>query len=91
MTYENDPILPLIQSEIKKKLEPLFKLTPDEENKMFALTPEQKKQVSENDHRSKISYLSNPPNIASGNVKNTEIYKNITMRMKRRIESTFKI
>ena len=91
MTYENDPILPLIQSEIRNKLEPLFKLTPEEENKMFALTPEQKNQVAENDHRAKISYLSNPPNIASGNVKNTEIYKNITMRMKRRIESTFKI
>ena len=91
MTYENDPILPLIQSEIKQKLEPLFKMTSEEENKMFALTSDQKKQVAENDHRAKISYLSNPPNIASGNVKNTDVYKNITMRMKRRIESTFNI
>jgi hypothetical protein len=91
MTYENDPVLPLIQSEIKKKLEPLTKLTPEEENKMFALDSDQKKQVSDNDHRAKIGYLSNPPNIASGSVKNTDVYKNITMRMKRRIESTFQI
>jgi hypothetical protein len=91
MTYENDPILPLIQSEIRSKLEPLTKLTPEEENKMFALDAAQKKQVAENDHRAKFSYLSNPPNIASGSVKNTDVYKNITQRMKRRIESTFKL
>jgi hypothetical protein len=90
MQYENDPILPLIQAEIKRKLEPLTKLTQDQENKMFALSADQKKQVAENDHRAKLGYLTNPPNITSGSVKNTDVYKNIIGRMKRRIESTFK-
>jgi hypothetical protein len=90
MYYENDPILPLIQAEIKKRLEPLTRLTPQEENKMFALSSDQKKQVAENDHRAKLGFLTNPPNITSGSVKNTEVYKSITSRMKRRIESTFK-
>jgi hypothetical protein len=90
MHYENDPILPLIQAEIKKRLEPLSKLSPEEENRMFALTKDQKRHVAENDQRAKLGYLTNPPNISAGGVKNTEIYKNITMRMKRRIESSFK-
>jgi hypothetical protein len=90
MHYENDPILPVIQAEIRRRLEPLTKLTPEEENRMFALSSDQKKQVAENDHRAKLGYLTNPPNIASGSVKNTEVYKSIVSRMKRRIESTFK-
>jgi hypothetical protein len=90
MQYENDPILPVIQAEIKRRIEPLTKLSQEEENRMFALSSDQKRQVIENDHRAKLSYLTNPPNIASGSVKNTEVYRNIVGRMKRRIESTFK-
>jgi len=84
MSYEGDVLLPLFLSEIRKRLEPLSKLTKEEEDKMFALTPEQKRMLIENDHRAKIQYLANPPDVSSGTVKNTEAYKNILGRMKRR-------
>lgn len=84
MSYEGDVLLPLFLSEIRKGLEPLSKLTKEEEDKLFSLKPEQKKMLIENDHRAKIQYLANPPDVSSGTVKNTEAYKNILSRMKRR-------
>jgi hypothetical protein len=84
MSYEGDVLLPLFLSEIRKRLEPLSKLSKEEEDNIFALTSEQKKMLIENDHRAKIQYLASPPDVSSGTVKNTEAYKNILGRMKRR-------
>lgn len=84
MTYEGDVLLPLFISEIRKRLEPLSKLTREEEDNMFALTNDQRKMLIDNDHRAKIQYLANPPEVSSGTVKNTDAYKNILGRMKRR-------
>jgi hypothetical protein len=84
MTFEGDVLLPLFLTEIRNRLEPLSKLSKAEEDAMFCLKPEQKKMLIENDHRAKIQYLANPPDVASGTVKNTEAYKNILSRMKRR-------
>lgn len=91
MKYENDALLPLFLNEIKGRLEPLKKLSPEEERSMFALTKHQRNLLAETDNRSKIEYLANPPDVTSAAVKNSEAYKNIISRMKRRIESTFKI
>jgi hypothetical protein len=84
MTYENDPLLPLLQNEIQSRLISLKTLSPAEENKMFALTKEQKRQVADSDHRLKIDYLSKAPDVTSASVKNTETYKGIVARMKKR-------
>jgi len=56
---------------------------------LFALNADQKKQVIELDHRAKIDFLSQTPNVASPSVKNSEVYRNIIGRMKRRIEANF--
>jgi len=84
MSYEGDVLLPLFLSEIRNGLEPLSKLSKEEEDTLFSLRPEQKKMLIENDNRAKIQYLANPPDVSSGTVKNTEAYKNILSRMKRR-------
>jgi hypothetical protein len=84
MTYEDDVLLPMLQAEIKAKLDPLTKLSKEEESKLFALTPQQKRSLIDNDARAKIQYLANPPDVASAAVKNTDIYKNIVSRMKGR-------
>lgn len=84
MSYEGDVLLPLFLSEIRHGLEPLSKLSKEEEDTLFSLRPEQKKMLIENDNRAKIQYLANPPDVSSGTVKNTEAYKNILSRMKRR-------
>ncbi len=90
MTYKNDPLLPIFVNEVNAQLQPLKKLTKEQESQMFSLTADQKKLVAEGDHRAKVEYLSSPPNVASASVKNTDVFRSITNRMKRRIESTFK-
>ncbi len=90
MTYNNDPLLPIFVNEVNRQLQPLKKLSKEEESSLFALTADQKKLVAESDHRAKVDYLSSPPNIASASVKNTDVFKSITNRMKRRIDANFK-
>jgi hypothetical protein len=58
---------------------------------MFSLSSRQKTLLAENDHRAKIEYLANPPEVTSASVKNTDSYKGIITRMKTRIETNFKI
>jgi len=91
MTYENDALLPLLINEVKKRLEPLKKLSAEQEKQMFALSANQKKLLAEYDRRSKIEYLANPPDVSSASVKNSDSYKGIIARMKTRIETNFKI
>ena len=91
MTYEGDGLLPLFINEIRSRLEPLKKLSAEEERKMFSLSSRQKTLLAENDHRAKIEYLANPPEVTSASVKNTDSYKGIITRMKTRIETNFKI
>jgi hypothetical protein len=89
MTYNNDPLLPLFIKEVNSQLLPLKQLSREEENRLFALTADQKKLIAEGDARLKTEYLSAAPSIASASVKSTEIYRSITNRMKRRVETTF--
>jgi len=90
MTYTNDPLLPIFVNEINSHLQPLKKLSKEEESALFALTTDQKRLVAESDHRAKIDYLTSPPNVSSASVKSTEVFKSITNRMKRRIDANFK-
>lgn len=40
--------------------------------------------LADSEHRAKVEFLTSPPDVASGAVKNTEVYKNIVQRMKKR-------
>ncbi len=84
MAYEGDALLPMFVNEIKSRIEPLKKLTANEESKIFSLSADQKRNIAENDHRSKIDYLARPPEVSSASVKNTDTYKHIITRMKSR-------
>ena len=89
MTYSNDPLLPIFVNEVNSQLQPLKTLSKQEESELFALNADQKKLIAEGDARVKVEFLSAAPSIASASVKNTEIYRSITNRMKRRVETTF--
>ncbi len=84
MTYQNDPLLPLFVNEVQSRITPLKNLSPADENKLFALSADQKRQVAEEDHRQKIEYLARPPDVSSASVKNSDTYKGIISRMKNR-------
>lgn len=90
MTFNNDPLLPIFINQVNAQLQPLKKLSKEEESALFALSADQKKLVAESDLRAKVDYLSTPPNISSASVKNTDVFRSITNRMKRRIDANFK-
>lgn len=51
MKYENDPLLPLLQSEVEKRINHFKGLTPEEESKLLSLTQEQKRLIADQDRK----------------------------------------
>ena len=76
MTYENDPILPLIESEMKDRLQRFQGLSLEEEGKLLQITDNQKTLVVENDRKLKNEFLGAAPSISHGSIKMSEKYKN---------------
>jgi hypothetical protein len=75
MTYKHDMILPLIEAEMKERLEKFNGLSAEEEGKLLSLNAEQKQIVAENDRKAKQEFLSQAPQISHGTVKMSEKYK----------------
>jgi hypothetical protein len=75
MTYQGDLILPMIEAEMKSRLEKFRGMTKEEEGKMLSLSAEQKKVVAENDRKLKNEFLAAAPQISHGTVKMNEKYK----------------
>ena len=75
MTYEGDPILPMIHSEISSRLTKFQGLSKEEESALLALTADQKKIVVDNDRKLKNEFLGAAPAINHGTVKETAKFK----------------
>lgn len=57
MEYENDPLLPILQSEIESRTSAYKNLTPAEETNLLMLTDAQKKAIVDADKQAKNTYL----------------------------------
>jgi len=75
MIYKNDIILPMIEEEMKDRLQRFQGMSADEEAALLSLSAEQKKIVADNDGKAKQEFLAAPPHIAHGAVKMNEKYK----------------
>ena len=75
MTYENDKILPLIESEISERLQRFKGMSKEDESKLLQLSEEQRRIVSENDKKMKNEFLQAPPHITHGAVKMNDKYR----------------
>jgi hypothetical protein len=69
MTYENDPILPILQSEIEARSAELKGLSPAEESKLLELTADQKRIIADTDRSMKADYLKQSPQISNPGLK----------------------
>lgn len=85
MEYKGDRVVPLFLSELEKRSSVLTKLSPEEENKRFALTSKQKEYLIDLDSRAKKDYLSKVPDVGTA-LKNSDTYKAIVQRIKSRVE-----
>lgn len=75
MKYENDPLLPILTSEIQTRSESFKGLSAEEESKLLQLTAEQKTNVANADRAEKAAFLSAAPSINNAGVKGHEKYK----------------
>jgi len=75
MTYENDPLLPVLQKEMQDRIAHFKGLTPEQESKMLSLTADQRRIIAESDRKSKVEYLTTVPNINNPSVKIHDKYK----------------
>lgn len=76
MTYSNDPLLPLLQSEMEKRIAHFKGLSHEDESKLLSLSSDQRRFVSDQDRKAKIDYLGAVPNVNNPGVKSHEKYKN---------------
>jgi len=75
MTYQNDPLLPILEGEIKAQTTAYQTLTAKEESDLLSLKDEQKRLLVDSDKSAKAEYLKQQPNIADAGVKMQEKYK----------------
>lgn len=75
MTYSGDIILPMIESEMKERLQRFQGMTIAEEAALLSLTEGQKKVVGDNDRKMKQEFLAAAPHITHGAVKMHDKYK----------------
>lgn len=57
MTYEGDPLLPMLQAEVANRTAAYANLSADEEGKLMSLTDDHKRIIAGNDRKSKQEFL----------------------------------
>ena len=75
MKYENDPLLPLLQSEMQTRIAHFKGLSAADESKLLSLTAEQRRSVADQDRKAKAEYLGTAPNINNPGIKSHEKYR----------------
>jgi hypothetical protein len=75
MNYKGDIILPMIEAEMKERLQRFQGMSAAEEGALLSLTAEQKRIVAENDKKLKSEFLATAPHITHGAVKMNDKYK----------------
>ena len=74
MTYENDPILPLVQETIKRSVDSVRQLSEEDQNKLITLTKEQVLTLQKADERTKDTFVNKQP-LLDASVKEYEQVK----------------
>jgi hypothetical protein len=69
MTFENDPVMPILHEEINERTKDLRDLTPEQESAMLSLKTDQRHSVVQMDNAAKDAYLSAVPHITSQGLK----------------------
>lgn len=84
MDYQGDKVVPLYVKELSDRTSKLSNLSPEEEDKLFALNESQKKQLMSLDKAAKTAYLGKLPEI-SASLRNTDVYQNVAKRIKAKL------
>ena len=69
MTYEGDPLLPILQSEVENRTSAYANLSGEEESKLMSLTSDHKRIIAENDRKAKEEFLKKLPALTNPGVR----------------------
>lgn len=72
MDFSQDPILPIMQEELRQRTQELKDLSEEEESRLLSLTSDQRKAVAQMDRAAKDTYLSTAPHVSSQGLKSHE-------------------
>jgi hypothetical protein len=75
MTYKKDAILPMIEAEMKDRLDRFQGLSAEEEGRLLSLTEDQRNIVAESDRKAKNEFLAQAPAVTHGALKMSDQYK----------------
>ena len=81
MTYENDPLLPILTEEVMSRTSAYQSLSPAEESQMLSLNNDQKRIVVDQDRKAKQEFLTATPSINNAAVKAHEKYREYAQRV----------
>ena len=76
MTYSGDSILPMIEGEIRDRLQRFEGMSAAEEAQLLSISAEQRRSLQDNDKKLKNEFLGAAPQIGHGAVKMNEKYRN---------------
>lgn len=76
MTYKNDPLLPILQSEVANRTAAYANMSAAEESNLLALNAETKKVIAASDRRAKEEFLQSAPSINHAGVRMHEKFQN---------------
>ena len=69
MTYEGDPLLPILQAEVEARTSAYANISAEDESKLMSLTSDHKRIIAENDKKAKQEFLQKPPSINNPGVR----------------------
>ena len=69
MTYQGDPLLPIMQEEVTARTSAYANLSSEEESKLLSLSSDHRRIISENDRKSKEEFLGKAPAINNPGVR----------------------
>lgn len=81
MTYENDPLLPILRSEIESRTQAYQGLSAQEESKLLSLNADQKRIIADGDRKAKQEFLQQVPSINNPGIKTHQKYKSFASQV----------
>lgn len=69
MTYQGDPLLPILQNEVEARTNAYANISAAEESKLMSLTADHRRIIAENDRKAKQEFLQKLPSVSNPGVR----------------------
>ena len=81
MTYEGDPLLPILQNEVEARTNAYANISAEEESKLMSLTSDHRRIIADNDRKAKQEYLQKLPSVSNPGVRMHPKYQSFASQL----------